>query len=68
MAKRVLVTGVGGFIGSLALEYWYEKTDWTFLGLDSFKHKGYVTRIEDIKKRLGNPPDWNKRVKLFTHD
>jgi len=47
MSKRVLLTGIGGFIGSHCLEYWLEHTDWEIIGLDSFRHKGYVSRAQE---------------------
>ncbi|NIQ15098.1 MAG: NAD-dependent epimerase/dehydratase family protein, partial [Candidatus Dadabacteria bacterium] len=40
MSKNVLVTGAGGFVGSHCLEYWLDKTDWNFITIDSFRHKG----------------------------
>jgi dTDP-glucose 4,6-dehydratase len=58
--KRVLLTGVGGFIGSHCLEYFLENTDWEIIGIDSFRHKGDLGRISDI--------DFKNRVKIYYHD
>ena len=62
--KRVLLTGVGGFIGSHCLQYWLENTDWEIIGLDSFRHKGIVSRCNEVFKRYGN----SKRVRIYMHD
>lgn len=70
MAKRVLLTGIGGFIGSHCLQYWLENTDWEIIGLDSFRNKGYVSRMREAFGRLKNT-DLKKhedRVKIYTHD
>lgn len=62
MNKNVLVTGVGGFVGSHCLEYWLDKTNWNFIVLDSFRHKGTISRFDAI-------PNLDlKRVKVFRHD
>lgn len=60
--KNVLITGAGGFVGSHCLEYWLEKTDWNFIVLDSFKHKGTISRIDTIYNYDRN------RVRIFRHD
>jgi dTDP-glucose 4,6-dehydratase len=60
--KNVLVTGVGGFVGSHCLEYWLDKTDWNFLVIDSFEHKGTYSRLDAI------PNFDDKRVKIFRHN
>jgi dTDP-glucose 4,6-dehydratase len=47
--NRVLLTGVGGFLGGLVLDYLKEKTDWSIIGLDSFRHRGSLARVrQDI--------------------
>jgi dTDP-glucose 4,6-dehydratase len=58
--KRVLLTGVGGFIGSHCLSYFIENTDWEIIGIDSFRHKGDLGRLVDI--------DFKNRVKILYHD
>lgn len=57
MVKRVLVTGVGGFMGSHALHYILDNTDWEIVGIDSFRHRGKTDRL--VK---------NSRFKLIVHD
>jgi dTDP-glucose 4,6-dehydratase len=61
MSKKVLLTGVGGFVGHHCLEYFLEHTDWTFICLDSFRHKGTCRRVIEVF-------DNNPRVKIFQHD
>jgi dTDP-glucose 4,6-dehydratase len=71
MSKRILLTGAGGFVGSHCVQYWLEKTDWEIICLDSFRHKGYVRRIQEVGGRLSNlnwNDDWESRVKIYTHD
>ena len=61
MKKRVLLTGVGGFIGSHCLRYFLDHTDWHIIGLDSFRHKGTYSRLDDIYAD-------GERVTLLKHD
>lgn len=58
--QRVLMTGVGGFVGSHCLEYFLSHTDWEIIGLDSFYHKGIYSRIIDSYP--------HPRVKIFNHN
>src|SRR6266496_3370429 len=64
MSKSVLISGIGGFIGSHLLEHLLINTDWNIIGIDSFRHKGITDRITDtlVYNRF---PD---RVKIITHD
>lgn len=57
---KVILTGGGGFIGSHCLEYFLKKTDWRIFVIDSFKHKGTFSRINEIA--------YDGRVKIFHHD
>lgn len=59
--KRVLLTGVGGFIGVHFLKYYLANTDWHIIGLDSFRHKGTYSRLNEIEI----PQD---RFTLLKHD
>ncbi len=61
MSKRVLLTGHGGFVGHHCLEYFLEKTDWEFICIDSFRHKGTCRRVVEVA-------DNNPRVKTYRHD
>jgi len=60
----VLITGIGGFIGSHLMEHILINTDWNIIGIDSFRHKGMTDRITDTLV-YSTFPD---RVKIITHD
>jgi dTDP-glucose 4,6-dehydratase len=59
---KVLLTGIGGFIGSHTLEHILVNTDWNVVGIASWKHKGCPERIQEI---IGMHKD---RVEVITHD
>jgi len=64
---RVLLTGVGGFIGTHCLEHFLDNTDWFIIGLDSWRHKGDYCRLNDVigKEKLEKYSD---RYILYKHD
>lgn len=47
MTITVLVTGVGGFVGSHVVEDIIARTDWHVVGIDSFAHNGEFVRLLD---------------------
>lgn len=57
MTRTVLVTGVGGFVGSHVVEVLLERTDWHVVGVDSFRHNGdfvnLVNAAEHDTSRVG---------------
>lgn len=59
--KRILLTGIGGFIGAHCVEYFLNTTDWHIIGIDSFKHKGTYSRLREIEID-------SDRVQIFKHD
>lgn len=64
MSKKILITGVGGFIGSHFFSHILVNTDWEIIGIDSWRHKGISERIstnEHYKKNIN-------RVSIKTHD
>lgn len=65
MSKRVLITGIGGFMGSHVMRHLLVNTDWDIVGIDSFRHKGKTDRI--TQQMLGID-DAEKRVTIITHD
>jgi len=65
MAKRLLITGLGGSIAVHTVAHLLEHTDWHIIGTDSFRHKGYTDRVAEILK---DRPEWNKRLTVITHD
>lgn len=58
--KRVLFTGHGGFVGHHCLEYLLTHTDWEFICIDSFRHKGTCRRVVEVAD--------NPRVRTYRHD
>jgi dTDP-glucose 4,6-dehydratase len=60
--KRVLITGVAGFIGSHTLEHILINTDWEVVGIASWKHKGIPERIQETVEA------YKDRVTIITHD
>lgn len=61
---RVLITGMGGFIGSHLMDHILATTDWEIVGLDSFRHKGLTERITDSCHYRAEL----ERVTVLTHD
>lgn len=64
MSKRVLLTGISGFIGSHVMEHILANTDWDIVGIASWKHKGTPERVIDSKYYQEN----KGRVEIVTHD
>jgi nucleoside-diphosphate-sugar epimerase len=65
MAKRVLITGIGGSIGVHVMAHIMHNTDWEVVGLDSYHHKGYRDRVTRFCR---NHPDWPPRLTVFQHN
>jgi dTDP-glucose 4,6-dehydratase len=63
--KRLLLTGIGGFIGAHCLDYFLDHTDWEIVGIDSFRHKGTCSRVEAVRKQNAL---FDSRVKVYRHD
>ena len=62
---RVMLTGVAGFMGSHVLSEILATTDWTVVGIASWRHKGTPERIEEV---LDGHPEWRDRLEIITHD
>lgn len=64
MSKRILLSGISGFVGSHLMSHILKNTDWEIVGIASWRHKGMPTRVaedENYKKDIN-------RVKIITHD
>lgn len=65
MSKRVLITGMAGFVGSHVMEYLLETTDWEIVGIVRMSRAGNLNRIQEI---LDKNKDYEKRVRIVRHD
>lgn len=61
---RILLTGVGGFIGSHILSHLLKNTSHEIVGVASWKHKGTPARILEDENYQKN----KDRVTIVTHD
>lgn len=60
---RVLLTGASGFFGSHLLRHLLVNTDWEFICICSWEHKGTPERIENALKDMSKD-----RITIITHD
>lgn len=65
MAKRILLTGAGGFVGSHVLRHIMMNTDWEVVAPVTFKHKGKNDRIASA---MDSNPEWFSRIHLWHLD
>lgn len=63
--KKVLLTGIGGSIGVHTMLHIFKNTDWHIVGTDSFKHKGWSDRVNEVIKEY---PALKDRLTIITHD
>lgn len=52
-------------MGSHVLQEILQTTDWTVVGIASWRHKGTPERIEEV---LDGHPEWRDRLEIITHD
>lgn len=64
MSKKILVTGVSGFLGHHMLEHILRDTDMDVVGIDGINYAGNLNRITDIESFKQH----EHRVKLVFHD
>lgn len=62
---KVVLTGIGGFVGCHTFAHIMHNTDWECIGIDSFRHRGLTDRVTHM---LRAHPEWAKRLKVVTHD
>lgn len=63
--KRVLLTGIGGSIAYHTAVHFFKNTDWHIVGIDSWKHKGWIDRVTELVKEY---PEYKERLTVITHD
>jgi dTDP-glucose 4,6-dehydratase len=63
--KTVLLTGGAGSIGVHVIAHFMHNTKWNIVVIDSFRHKGYRERLDEVCK---DHPQWWKRIKVIQHD
>lgn len=64
--KRVLITGIAGFVGSHVAEEILKTTDWEIVGLARLNYAGDLHRMADSE--LYQDRDTADRVKMVYHD
>lgn len=67
MGKRLLLTGIQGFVGHSTFEHIMKNTDWDVVGVDSLRkdHKGDSLRLHQV---IESHPEWRKRLELYRVD
>lgn len=64
MAKRILLSGIGGFVGGHLMSHLLKNTDYEIVGIASWQHKGMPTRVAEDENYLKDI----HRVTIITHD
>jgi dTDP-glucose 4,6-dehydratase len=65
----ILITGVGGFVGSHMLQQVLDQTDWSVVALDSFRHNGAYDRVSAaIHPGRGPNAARGERTTVICHD
>lgn len=66
MAKRILITGGGGFIAHHLINQVLIRTDWEIVTLDRLDYSGNLNRLHDLLQE--RTPAERKRVRTIYHD
>jgi len=64
MKKRILITGVAGFVGSHVVEHILNNTDWDIIGLARLNYAGDLQRFKSMECMTSA----NNRLKFVYHD
>lgn len=64
MSKKILLSGISGFVGSHVMSHFLKNTDYEIVGLASWEHKGVPIRIAEDENYI----NFRDRVKIITHD
>src|SRR3990167_651027 len=64
MSKRILLTGISGFVGSHVMSHFLKNTDYEIIGVASWEHKGVPIRVAEDENYI----KYKDRVKIITHD
>lgn len=64
MSKKILITGIAGFLGHHLLEHVLKNTDFEVIGLEGINYAGNLGRVTDIEILTDN----EDRVRFFWHD
>lgn len=62
---KVLLTGIGGFVGVHLAAHIFANTDWDIVAIDSFRHKGKPDRVRDL---LEAHPEYKPRLDVIMYD
>lgn len=63
--KRIVITGMAGFVGSHLWEHIMKNTNWDAVGIVKMDRAGDLNRIEET---LQDHPEWRCRTKIVRHD
>lgn len=63
MSKNLIITGASGFIGSHVTKYFLDNTNWFLILIDSFRHKGTYSRLNEFINKYDTT-----RFKIYHHD
>jgi dTDP-glucose 4,6-dehydratase len=64
MSKKILITGIAGFLGHHLLEHILKNTDFEVIGLEGISYAGNLGRVKDIEIFTDN----EDRVRFIWHD
>ena len=66
MAKKILITGGGGFIAHHLINQVLKRTDWEIVTVDRLDYSGNLNRLHDLLQE--RTPEERKRLRTIFHD